>query len=239
MNESWGVLWIPWVLFLAGAIAVLSLGVARLWARRHDRPVNSLVTHGVMAALSLAAMAGLSQGELAAFGLAVGTFRWSFLLLIWAVPTFVLGLPQLLGRRHRAPEGPFSLSPGQTILRVWLVASVAEELLTRGLIQTSLASLSEVGFSVGAHFVSLPVLAGAAAFSAMHLVLVKRMGVRTFPILVVTLFLGCVAGIYREATGSLVPAVLVHGLFNIGGSLASWTAAALGSRRHGRRKEEG
>ena len=36
---------------------------------------------------------------------------------------------------------------------------------------------------------------------------------------VFTLAIGVTAGIYRERTGSLVPAVLVHTMANIGGTL--------------------
>ena len=244
MNESWGALWIPWTLFLAGAIAVASMSVAKLWARRHERRTNSLITHGLMAILSVAAIAGLSQGRVEAFGFTVGTFRWSFLMLLWAIPSAVLTLPQLLGRRTEPLELPFGLTPMQTVIRVWIAASLAEEILMRGLVQSSLGLLSDIGFSVGAHFVSLPVLAGALAFSALHLVLFKRMGAKAAPVLVFTFLLGCVAGVYRETTGSLVPAVLVHMLFNIGGAVPVWVVSAIrGSRapqmpRPGGREED-
>jgi membrane protease YdiL (CAAX protease family) len=41
------------------------------------------------------------------------------------------------------------------------------------------------------------------------------------PIVLAT-FLGIVAAYYRESTGSLLPAILVHALFNIGGTLPLW-----------------
>ncbi len=231
MNESWGALWIPWTLFLAGAIAVASMSIAKLWARRHERRTNSLITHGLMAILSAAAIAGLSQGRFEAFGFTVGTFRWSFLLLLWAIPSAVLTLPQLLARRTEPLELPFGLTPMQTVVRVWIVASLAEEILMRGLVQSSLGLLSDIGFSVGTHFVSLPVLAGALAFSALHLVLFKRMGANAAPVLVATFLLGCVAGVYRETTGSLIPAVLVHVLFNVGGAVPVWIVGAVRAGR--------
>ncbi|MEN6369982.1 MAG: CPBP family intramembrane glutamic endopeptidase [Thermotogota bacterium] len=231
MNESWGALWIPWTLFLAGAIAVASMSVAKLWARRHERRTNSLITHGLMAILSVAAIAGLSQGRFEAFGFTAGTFRWSFLLLLWAIPSAVLTLPQLLARRTEPLELPFGLTPMQTVVRVWIVASLAEEILMRGLVQSSLGLLSDIGFSVGTHFVSLPVLASALAFSALHLVLFKRMGANAAPVLVATFLLGCVAGVYRETTGSLIPAVLVHVLFNVGGAVPVWIVGAVRAGR--------
>jgi membrane protease YdiL (CAAX protease family) len=36
-------------------------------------------------------------------------------------------------------------------------------------------------------------------------------------------FLGLVAARYREKTGSLLPAIIVHALFNIGSMLPLWT----------------
>jgi len=231
VDESWGLLWTLWALLLAGAIAAVSLGAAKLWARRRERRTNSLITHAVMAVLSVTAMAWLCRGQFAEFGFSVGTFRWSFLMILWAVPMALLTLPQVLGRRSEPSASPFHFTPTETVVRVWLVASVAEEILTRGLIQSSLVALSDVGLSVRAHFVSLPVLIGAVAFSAMHLVLLKRMGARVAPVLVVTFLLGCIAGVYREAAGSLIPAVAVHVLFNVGGTIPVWVAQAVRARR--------
>jgi membrane protease YdiL (CAAX protease family) len=34
--------------------------------------------------------------------------------------------------------------------------------------------------------------------------------------------LGIVAGYNREKTGSLIPAIIIHALFNIGGMLPMW-----------------
>lgn len=222
MTAGGNLLTLVTALGLGGGIAVSSLAASRLWGRRRGRKPNSLLTHGLMAALSLIAMAGLSHGDLRAFGLTLGSFRWSAVLLLWAVPTAVLSLPQALDRRSEKPSTPLGFTPGQVVLRVWIVASIAEELLTRGLVQGLLAPLVDTGFAVGAHFVSLPVLVGAATFSALHLVLLRRLRTGVVPILILTFSLGCVAGVYREATGSLVPAVLVHVLFNVGGSVPAW-----------------
>jgi membrane protease YdiL (CAAX protease family) len=59
-------------------------------------------------------------------------------------------------------------------------------------------------------------------FGAMHVVLIPFMGPAAFPLIVLAVFLGLVAGYYRERTGSLLPAIIVHSLFNIGGSLPIW-----------------
>ncbi len=42
------------------------------------------------------------------------------------------------------------------------------------------------------------------------------------PLILLVTFLGLVAAHYREKTGSLLPAISIHALFNIGGSLPLW-----------------
>jgi membrane protease YdiL (CAAX protease family) len=42
------------------------------------------------------------------------------------------------------------------------------------------------------------------------------------PVIVLTTLLGLVAGYYREKTGSLIPAIIIHALFNVGGMLPMW-----------------
>ena len=53
----------------------------------------------------------------------------------------------------------------------------------------------------------------------MHIVAIDKMGP---PVIVLTSLLGIVAGYYREKTGSLIPAIIIHALFNIGGMLPMW-----------------
>jgi membrane protease YdiL (CAAX protease family) len=66
---------------------------------------------------------------------------------------------------------------------------------------------------------SLPVIFGGLYFGMMHIVAIKRMG----PLVILfTTLLGLVAGYYREKTKSLIPAIIIHALFNIGGSLPMW-----------------
>jgi membrane protease YdiL (CAAX protease family) len=48
------------------------------------------------------------------------------------------------------------------------------------------------------------------------------MGPKTILICISATLLGIVAGTYRQASGSLIPAILVHLLFNVGGTLPAW-----------------
>ena len=73
---------------------------------------------------------------------------------------------------------------------------------------------------------SAPVLFGGLFFGAMHVVLWTKMGPLAIVPMILATGLGVVTGYYREKTGSLIPGVLIHGLFNIGGSLPLWILLA-------------
>jgi membrane protease YdiL (CAAX protease family) len=211
-----------WVLGLGAAIAVAALWLSKVWGRARRRKPNSLVTHFTMAALAVAAIYLASGGRWSEFGFGLGSFRWNPALLLWVLPTAILTIMQVATSRGRPSDDAHQLGPVPTVLRVWIVASIAEEVLARGLIQGLLAPLSTTGFHVAGVLVSVSVLLAALAFAAMHLVLVRKMGAKAAPVIVLTFLLGCVTGVYRQATGSLIPAVIVHMLFNVGGTIPMW-----------------
>lgn len=224
MNWRQSLLRVLWVLGLSSVVAVATLSMARLWARIVDRRSSSLVTHATMAAVSIAGIGLASRGRWSEFGVGVGLFDWSPVLLLWVLPTALLATTQIVASKGRASADPHRLRPAQTVVRVWVTASIAEELLTRGLVQGLLEPLSGVGFGVGANFVTVPILLAALVFAALHLVLVRKMGAAVVPVIALAFLLGCVAGVYRQTTGSLIPAVIVHMLFNIGGTVPLWLA---------------
>jgi membrane protease YdiL (CAAX protease family) len=49
------------------------------------------------------------------------------------------------------------------------------------------------------------------------------MGAGAVPVVLLATCLGLIAAHYREKTGSLLPPILIHALFNIGGTLPLWT----------------
>lgn len=111
------------------------------------------------------------------------------------------------------------------ILFVWILASIAEEVLTRGLIQGYLLSFSNIGFQVLKIKISLPVIISAVFFGAMHLMLLQ-MGLPIQRVMIIVIFgfiLGIIAGNLRESTNSLFPAILVHCCFNIGATIPTLT----------------
>ena len=110
------------------------------------------------------------------------------------------------------------------VIFIWIYASICEEALTRGLIQSYLAPLRNRGFSISRLRISYPVIIGALFFALMHLMpfggVLPLLHLIAF--LISATILGIAAGYYREKTGSLVPAVIVHMLFNVSGSLVDF-----------------
>ena len=111
------------------------------------------------------------------------------------------------------------LSLPQIVLFIWVFSSTIEEIFTRGFIQGHLSPLDEVEVNLLICRVSAPTLVSALFFGAMHLVLFfAGADLTTIVITVIFTFsLGLLAGHYRAKSGSLVPAVLLHMLGNVGG----------------------
>jgi len=182
---------------------------------------SSSITHTVMLVLSLGIMWLFSRGRLADFGLTRGTYRFRPTILLWVLPTAVLSLLSTLAPgRSEASDVLGGRTELQLVIFVWIYASVCEEVLTRGLLQTLISS--DGGAKAVAARFSMPVVVSGLFFGAMHLVLIDSMGpAAVVPIALATL-LGFLAARYREVTGSLIPAIIVHALFNVGGMLPGW-----------------
>lgn len=204
------------------AVALIALYAERRVALPEDALLpGSFVTHSVMLGLSLAIVGAFYRGRFSHFGFTRGTYRFRPAILLWAVPTAVLSLPYALAPQHPESMGVLGgRTELQLVLFVWIYASVCEEVLTRGLLQTLIAS--SLGRPSAAARFSIPVVVSALFFGAMHLVLIGRMGAAAVAPIVLATLLGFLAARYREATGSLIPAILVHALFNVGGMLPGW-----------------
>ncbi len=112
----------------------------------------------------------------------------------------------------------------QIIIFIWIFASIREEVLTRGLLQGFLEPLRKYGLTAFGLRISLPVLVSAFVFGLMHMGLLT-MGMGIYSVLYIVLFafiVGVIAGYYREKSGSLIPAIMVHMLANIGGTAAGY-----------------
>jgi len=210
---------------VSAVVAVLALYAGHVvpMPRSGFLPV-SFITHSVMLVLSLVIIRFIPRASFANFGFTTRGYRFRPTILLWVLPTAVLSTLATLGSGGAKAPGPAAgLSHLQLVLFVWVYASVCEEALTRGLLQTLVAG--EGPRPPRSKWLSMPVVVSALFFGAMHLVLIPSMGPAAAAPIVLATFLGFVAAHYRESTGSLVPAILVHVLFNIGGMLPLWLLA--------------
>ncbi len=206
---------------LTAGIAVLSMLAPRWvgWPEQFVIP-SSFFVHTLMLGLSLGAMK-LSGRGWASFGFAKAGYRFSSRILLWVLPTALLAtVGALVGTRTDAPGPVSGMSPIQIMIFVWGYASVCEEVLTRGLLQTWI-TMDSAGPG-RTRRLSRSVIISGLFFGAMHLVLIPRMGPAAIGVVFLTACLGLLAAWYRERTGSLIPSIIVHLLFNIGGSLPGW-----------------
>jgi len=207
--------------FLAGP--VLCNAVARVTGHAEPSPWRLVVT----LVISVGLLALLSRGRLSAYGFRVpGEFslpRLAILSVAVAGVTF-------FAMRLASGSGGGGIAPRPMLYHVafsWLLASVAEEVLSRGLVQGILTPLGSRGVTVKGVRLSLPVIGAAAFFGATHLIMGSS-GIRISTVAVVVpgaFVLGLVAGYYRELTGSLLPAVLAHLLANMTGTLLASASA--------------
>jgi len=187
------------------------------------------INHTAMLVFSMIIMLAVSKGKLSTYG-----FKPARSIRLKRIVLLGLGIGIISTLIEGSLPGEGSgmvgeLSFLQQIIFIWIYASIAEEVLTRGLIQSSLASWSKYGFSVLGLRISLPVLTSALFFGLMHTVQ-SAMGASGYRVVVTVLFafiLSLVAGYHREQTGSLVPAIIVHTFANVGGSLAGFLMGLL------------
>jgi membrane protease YdiL (CAAX protease family) len=179
------------------------------------------LTHSGMLGLSLIIMYFLTKGNLSEYRFKKPThLHLGRIILI----SFCLGIVVAFARTLISAEGFGTLEDYisiELILEVWLYASIAEEIFTRGLIQGYLNPYTGSGIRISSGFISIPVLVGALFFGFMHLATLT-LGFDFLTVIATVLsaiFVGILAGYYCEKTGSLIPPILIHMLFNITGSL--------------------
>jgi len=186
--------------------------------------------HTTMLFLSLLIILILSKGRISSYGFKLTRDIRLKQITLWSFGIAVVGtLLQAFipGKGLTFLEG-FSFP--RVVIFIWIYASICEEVLTRGLIQGYLKPLVKYGFTIFKPRISLPVLVGALFFGSMHLALLT-MGVGSFMVFTIVLLafiLGIIAGYYREKTGSIIPAIITHMVFNISGTLIGFLTEPFG-----------
>lgn len=174
-------------------------------------PIIIIMSVG-LAVLFMAFLASGTQGT-AEFGVAKSPP--SYIVVATLAGIVVGGVLAYLAAHYPAPP-PLDLSK----LRPWMIfvyfvlgAPVQEELIFRGLLQTTMARA--VSVTKGPWAVHFPVIFVAALFGVIHL------GSGTV-VAASAILLGLIAGELRRMSGSLVPAILFHALLNAASAL--WLA---------------
>ncbi|MEA3454485.1 MAG: CPBP family intramembrane glutamic endopeptidase [Candidatus Caldatribacteriota bacterium] len=182
--------------------------------------LGGFINHTAMLVLSILIMLVLSKGKISTYGFKIAKNIQLKQIVLLSLGIGIIGalIQSCLPIKEPAFIENFSFI--QIVIFVWIYASICEEVFTRGLVQGYLAPLARYGFSLFKFRISLPMLVGALFFASMHVMLLTTgMGSSVvFNIVLFAFILGVVAGYYREKTESLIPAILVHMLFNVGGN---------------------
>ena len=217
------ILRLPSALLLGLFISVISLRMPGIFQVSETSPpwLGAFITHSFMCGLSFMIIALLTKGRIRDYGFTRGKFRLTAGIFLWVIPTAILSIIGFFVSRSGAEIKPdFDFSPLHSVIFVWIYASTCEEVFTRGLLQSFLSPLVPYGVNLSQKLrLSLPVLFSGLYFGLMHIVAIDKMGP---PVIILTSLLGIVAGYYREKTDSLIPAIIIHALFNIGGMLPMW-----------------
>ncbi len=166
------------------------------------------------AAMILILVLGHSRGGIRSYG-----FRWCEpRYLLWAI---ALALPVGLGLTYVTELFPVHDPLAGAHFRPWMTAvyflagaPLSEEIIFRGLLQTTLFQAVEADFGIASIRISVAAFAVAALFGLIHLNISLLTAVSAFA-------LGLLAGVLRQRSGSLLPAYLVHAIFNVAGIV--WT----------------
>jgi len=122
------------------------------------------------------------------------------------------GMVVMVAARLSHASTPFRMEAfplWQIVLLFWVGASVQEELIFRGLLQSVVARVLGASSSF-----PLATILVAVLFGAIH----APMGLVT---VLLAFLLGLVTGYLRAQSRSLLPAIIVHAMFNIAGSIGS------------------
>lgn len=184
--------------------------------------LQGFIPHSVMLIGSTLILLIAGRGRLGKFGYRLPANFKAIKIMAIAFGVGLVG--NLLLEILPAPAEPImpSYSFGHIILLIWFYASICEEVYARGLIQGLLMPLTPTGLNIFHIRLSLPVIIGATFFALIHLMPFTGVmpPITLIAFLLLALVLGLMAGYQLEKSGSLIPAILVHSMFNVSGWLA-------------------
>lgn len=188
---------------------------------------RSFVTHTSMFILSLLAIYVMKKSV--QFHISAPKIKTIFKPIIYGIlATIVVNgiitiITKILGMPVEQNKVTASMTPLQVFLFVFVLASIAEELLFRGFLQDLLSPLTSKKFKLLNREISLPVLISAVTFGLSHLILILTGAHFLFLLktILFTMVLGLIAGYYQGKYNNHVYAVIVHMSANLMGLLGS------------------
>jgi membrane protease YdiL (CAAX protease family) len=166
----------------------------------------TLVTAGFLLRL----MASRTPDGLARYGFCVPTLRYVGAATIVSAPVAVVTALLLTHVHEPGPLAGLSFAPWLIALYFVVGAPIQEEVIFRGLLQTTLATGVTPPTAPSSKYGVVASFLVALLFGSIHLVVGRYTAMAAF-------VLGVIAGEFRRRSGSLVPAIVCHAFFNLGG----------------------
>jgi membrane protease YdiL (CAAX protease family) len=164
----------------------------------------------VTACFCIGGLASRRHEAVAQYGINVPAVRHVVSAVIVSAPISIV-TALLLSRVHEpGPLAGLSLAPWLVVLYFVVGAPVQEELIFRGLLQTTLATRMAPLTAPSSMYGVVASLLVALLFGSIHLVVGPYTAVAAF-------ILGAIAGEFRRRSGSLIPAIICHAFFNLAG----------------------
>jgi membrane protease YdiL (CAAX protease family) len=195
------------LLLFAGAYGPAFLAVALLRLRPFEAvPAIMVISLGV--AILLINVVSGRAGDFTQFGFQFCRLRYIAAAIVFGAP-IGWALTILVNHFSSGPApAEMSLRPWMKVLYFVVGAAIQEEVIFRGLLQTTLARQIPAALSFLGTSLSYAAIIVALLFGLIHL--------EVNPITAAAAFvLGLLSGELRHRSGSLLPAMLVHALFNV------------------------
>ncbi len=210
------VLGVTLALLLAVYVPTFALAAALHLSIAHAVPFI-IVFSAASALVLMCALRRYLGVTLADFGLRWSNLRHLAIAFAVAVPLAAVAAGMLSQTHEPGPLAGLSLSRALAWFYFGLCAPVQEELIFRGLLQTVITRMLSSPLETSARAGVAAVAGSAVLFALVHL----AVGPWTAA---AALILGALTGELRRRSGSVVPAVLVHSIFNVPGLLMAGAA---------------
>jgi membrane protease YdiL (CAAX protease family) len=189
------------------AVYVPALTITALVRAPIETAIPLIIAITLLVALFLMFMLARSPTGMAEFGFCIPHSRYMASATVFGL---TIGLAVTFLSHLLPSKAPFDVSgfaPWMIVLYFLIGASIQEEIIFRGLIQSMVERQWRVGFSLAGASLSGAVAFTAVLFGIIHLDagIVIALG---------AVVLGLLAGELRRRSGSLLPAIIVHALFN-------------------------